>query len=313
MILGVLGDNLQNVSDALRRTYIPDEGKILVQADQSGADARIVAFQCRAGRYRDLFNYGIKPHSYVAADIFQSTWEDLLGYNIKDILESPIKDLQTNQHWQELAKLIKSSDAWPENKRYYYFGKKTIHAGNYGVRGPTLSDSILEDSGGKVRLSPRTTGAFLAKYFKRFPEIADNHENIRSTLRRTRTLKNFFGYPRTFYEIVLTDEVFRNAFIFVPQSTVAIITHIAYANLQQYIEDNHKNWDLLENCHDSYLAQCPVSEELALASVMKDFLEQELTAPDGTVFKMKAEASSGYNWGKENKENPEGMKEVKFI
>src|SRR3977135_515890 len=65
------GTNLQNIPHGMRKIYIPDEGKILVQVDQSGAEALIVAYLCEPGLFRDLFLNGIKPHTYVAMHVFQ--------------------------------------------------------------------------------------------------------------------------------------------------------------------------------------------------------------------------------------------------
>lgn len=50
-ILGHWGENLQNKEKGMRVMYIPDDGKIFVQVDQSGAEALIVAYLCRNANF----------------------------------------------------------------------------------------------------------------------------------------------------------------------------------------------------------------------------------------------------------------------
>jgi len=73
-LLDTYGTNLQNPSPDMCRIHIPDEGKILVQPDQAGAEALIVAYLAPAGKFRDLFINGVKSHVYVATHIFKQQW-----------------------------------------------------------------------------------------------------------------------------------------------------------------------------------------------------------------------------------------------
>ena len=40
------GTNLQNIEKSMRQLYWADDGKVLVQVDQSGAEALIVSYLC---------------------------------------------------------------------------------------------------------------------------------------------------------------------------------------------------------------------------------------------------------------------------
>lgn len=109
--------------------------KIFVQVDQAGAEALIVAYLCRHGNFRDLFINNVKPHVYVGLQVFTQTWKDELanaGSDIRPdidlICKSPINTITSYPFWKQIDKLIKSSDNWPAERRYYYIAKQICHA-----------------------------------------------------------------------------------------------------------------------------------------------------------------------------------------
>jgi hypothetical protein len=162
---GKVGSNLQNVEKYLRRIYLSDGWdpnnkdeteklkhylltrdlsiftdeersriKIMAQVDQSGAEALIVSYICRYGNFRQLFLHGIKPHTYVGMFVFADVWKKEMessGTDIKcdidELCRTPICDVTKNPFWKQLDKLIKSSDKWPSERRYYYIAKQICH------------------------------------------------------------------------------------------------------------------------------------------------------------------------------------------
>lgn len=308
-LFGEIGSNLQNPDEDIRRIYEADPGKVLIECDQSGAEAKIVAYLAKPGNFLRLFENKIKPHVYVALHLFESSWQaSLPRLNIKTFREAAIDALTRIEGWRELNSLIRESDHWTGGKRYYFIGKKVCHAANYGMRGQTLQDEILKESDGLVVISLSQANAYLETYHRLFPEIQEWHRDTEFLLKQTRTLRNLFGYPR-YFSGIWNDKFIREALAFVPQSTVGTITNIAFSQLQTYIEDKNRNWDLLNNKHDSYLCQCPENEVNECATKMKEFLEMDLTSPNGVQFKMGSECLVGKNWGHYSEENMEGLKE----
>lgn len=307
------GGNLQNKSDEIRRIYRPDKGKVFVQVDQAGAEALIVSYLTRHGKFRDLFLNGIKSHNFVAMHLFCDYWCNNGCPFTREIKDLPIVELGKLKEFKQLCKIIKETD--PVN-HYYFIGKKTCHSANYKMQGNTFAIDVLKESEGTVRLSLREAERFLLMYHTLFPEIRMWHIETEQELSRTKNLggqmllRNLQGFPRVFTGI-WGESLFREAIAFRPQSTVGTITNIAVASEQEYIEREGRDWDLLNNCHDSSLTQCPEGEEVECARVKKSFMEQELVSPRGEKFKMKSEAGVGKNWGKWNeKYNPEGIKEL---
>jgi len=304
------GTNLQNPSPEICEIYIPDDGYIFLQADQAGAEALIVAYLCEAGRFRSLFTNGIKVHVYVAMHFFASYWqiEVLAKYNasIDTYLRCDIDRLKTLQHWKELATAIKNHD------RYYAIGKMICHASNYGMTPKTLRVHVLERTDGKIALTKDESEYFLSTYHGLFPEIRQWHERVKAQLRESRILYNLQRFPRRFTKAWGSDFE-REAFSFVPQSTVGTITNVAFEKMQDYIEDETLDWHLLNNKHDSYLMEVPNhTHHIKFAGgKMKHFLEQDLVSPRSEPFRMKSELSVGMNWRKwHEKDNPQGLKEI---
>jgi len=313
---GKVGANLQNIEKSLREIYIPDEGQIFVQVDQSGAEALIVAYLCRHGNFRDLFLSGIKSHCYVALHVFADVWQKELKdspIDVKGLCKLPIRELGSNPDWKIVDKIIRKSDGWPAERRYYYISKQICHASNYGMKAGMFQLNTLEKSRGKIVISKKDAEYYLSTYHSLFPEIHSWHNDVLNQLMAARTLYNLFGFPREFWfpDTNVPEEILKAAYAFVPQSTVACITRRAYILLDEYIKLHNLQWSLLADTHDSYMAQCPIGEEAECGRVMQEFMNVELVGLDGTKFNMKSEAKAGYNWNdyKQGK-NENGLKEL---
>lgn len=315
------GTNLGNIEKSLREHYEADDGKLLCQCDQSGADAFIVAYMMPAtNALRQLFLNGIKIHNYLSV-AFPEHWEKDYP-QVHAFGKVPIKDLREFPGWKDFAGAVAASDNNPPETRYYYLYKQTGHSSNYGIMAPTFVGNLMLKSGGAIRLSVAQGHKFIEGYHKLIPELRGFfHKYVAHQYKTTGKLYNFQGFP-----IHLTCKYNENEYTKIydkiPQSTVACITHNAYIALQDFIEDNRLDWDILQNGHDAYVAQAPESEIMDLAKIMRKFMQQTLVNPWGEELMMKAECSIGKNWGprKEKKLpdgsvkiiNPEGLVEVKL-
>ena len=307
-LMGRWGTNLQNPSDRICQIYIPDKGKIFVQVDQAGAEALVVSYLTTKGFLRELFINGIKSHCYLALKIFHADWDKDMKWTsgrAAALLALHPSELVAHRDWKALLGPIK------EHKFRYFISKKTCHASNYGMMENTFRDDVLKESGGTVALTNREAGIFLGSYHNIFPEIRWWHSEVVKTVDKTGMLHNLFGFPREFYCLWVDNKIKRDAIAFVPQSTVGTITNMAVVKLQHEIETDKRRWDILNNKHDSYLVQVPLGEEGEAIASMSRHMEADLVSPRGERFKMKTEASLGYNWGKKTKDNPEGLEDVK--
>ena len=348
-ILGKWGSNLQNIEKSMREIYEADGYekelydkclyylasfdksvftaaelsvlRILTQEDQSGAEALIVAYCCEPGQYRELFKNGIKPHSYLAMQLFADIWPKKMleartitpdsGFDIQALIDCPIPELKKNPFWRDLDLIIKDSDNWPLDQRYYYLAKQTEHSSNYNIKSNTFRMNVLEKSGGKIVISKDDAERFLLTKFSLFPEIIGYHSWVQRTAETARVLYNLHGHPYTITSYDIKDNL-KELYAWIPQSTVGEITNVAYTRMQAYIEKEKLQWDMLANTHDSYLKQCPLGEEFECSSKGREFLGQSFRSPiDGVEFAMRSESQIGFNWRPAHKvKNPLGLRNI---
>jgi hypothetical protein len=315
-VMGTYGGNLANIEKSMREIYVPDENCGLVQTDQAGAEALIVAYLCEAGAFRQLFIHGVKPHVFVGLHIFKDVWskkmKEFPGFNVDDMIKTPIQALKSNPYWRDLDLIIKDSDNWSLDQRYYYLAKQTCHSANYGITAPTFRMNILEKSGGKINISKEDSERFLLTYHSLFPEIQDWHRRLRRQVEQTRMLFNLFGEPYTISSYVFLETHWKELFSWIPQSTVGQITNVAFASMQSFIEEQKLLWDNLINGHDSIVSQAPLDELTDCGKKQKEFIEQSFESPvDGVRFSMRSETQIGLNWRPfKDKINPGGLKEL---
>lgn len=301
-LLGYYGTNLQNPSPSLMRCIIPDEGYIFLQPDQSGAEALVVAYEAPKGKFRRLFELGVKVHSYLALQIFTEQFKNENPISRYKFIDPDI--LVSYTEYGRLFKAIKVSG------KPYDIGKTTIHAKNYDMGPRTFQTGVLERSEGEIVLTYAQAKEFLSVHEQTFPEIQELLAEIRGRLSQ-RVLYNLFGYPRYFGGL-WNDSLLRDAYAFIPQSTVGTITNLAYVEIWNKIKKEKLPWILLNNKHDSLLIEVPdnIEHKQHARHTVKAAIEKDLVSTKGEHYQMKSGISWGHNWSKYNKEtNPNGMKE----
>jgi len=311
------GTNVQNFSKATRIVIEAPKGYLLGQVDQAGAEALAVAYLCKDGRFRSLFTNKIKPHVFVAMHIAPKIWADKLGLqDIDNFLNSPIDNLKKINYWKDLETLIKDSDNESDpKKRYYYIAKTCCHLLNYDAGPSQFQISSLVKSEGSLAFTDEQ-----AKYYHRlyreklFPEIMYFHIEVRHQLEtQNRILYNFFGYPRKFNGH-WDNDLFKEAYAFIPQSTIGVLTEIAQTELFTRMEQGDelfKDVSILQNCHDSLLFQAPEDKVKIVGEEISKHMKRHLVNHRGEKFQMGVGFSIGQNWsGYHPEKNPQGMREL---
>lgn len=290
------GVNAQNCDKSVLDIVCAPPGWSIVQVDQAGAEALVVAYLTRPGRYRNLFLNGVKAHTYVALQLFLDKFRGEHPRERYWLVDPAV--LKQYPEFKKLADLIKFS------KFEYDIGKRTGHASNYRMGPNTFREQCLKESEGTLILDVEQARYFLDTYKQLFPEIVEWQNEIEAQIRSTRTLRNLFGFPRRF-ERHITDGYIREAISWIPQSTVGCITHRAYRETFDYANGTNRVWRMFNNKHDSFAMLVPDGDIECAAHCMSRALNQELVGRDGEVFRMKSEVQVGKNWGKFDPKHPE--------
>jgi uracil-DNA glycosylase family 4 len=268
-----------DVGSDLRRMFIPDPGYIFVEPDLSGAEARVVAILANDLRLLKAFRYNIDIHRFTATQI--------LG-------NSPVEQL--NLFWsaddefcdKALADEINEYMRYHINEEQRQMGKKFRHACNYAMgkgeaaiqgRMPEWRAAQILDAVHKT--NPNIRGVF--------------HKEIQDALSGTRTLTSPNGRQRMFLN-KWGDELFKEAYAQIPQSTVSDQTKKAAMQIERRIP----TIQILAECHDSFLAQIPVGDLDKAIPIIKEEMESPIdfancSLPRG-VLSIPCEIKTGENW-----------------
>ncbi len=241
------GTNLQNIPKGVcRRMFIPDEGKVFVEADLSQAEARVVAYLSGEERLIRLFEEGGDIH------VQNASW----------IFNCPIEAVTKEQ--RELA-------------------KKLVHASNYGigVRAFAHHAGVKE---GEARL-------LLQKYFDTFPSIRQWQLTIQSNLGKSKVMCTPMGRKRVFYGR-WGEQLFREAYAYVPQSTVADVLNLAMIN---YGKIKFPYEDIMLQIHDAFIVQTLMDSIESTTYRIRCAFQIPITIK-GKTFTIPIEIKWGKNW-----------------
>jgi len=269
----------------LRQMFIADPGKVLVVRDYKQAETWVVAYlaRCRA---------------------------------LIELLNDPTRDIHKEtavRIYNEALELITFE------KRY--LAKRTGHGSNYGLTGVRLSAMIEEDyETTGVRASVREAQMLIDKYFMIYPEIKENFwYQVERDIKHSRTLTTPLGRRRAFYGDMrdqrAQETLLRDAYSFIPQSTVGDLCNIAVRKVYHDIELGRPEWgaEFLLSVHDSIMMQCNIGCELEVAAAMEESMKYPLTI-HGETFTIPSDCQIGFNWNKQSKNketgeivNPKGL------
>lgn len=243
----------------VRKMFIPDRGKVIVDVDLSGADAQVVAWEADDAKLKEAFRAGKSVHLM--------NGEDLLG---------PMFTNAPGHHKRPGT----------EKGKMYEALKRFVHGTNYLGSAKTLSEnpSILWPLADCVRRQRRWLDEL-------HPGIRGWHKRVQECLHRSRSIRNQFGYRIVYFDRI--DSVLSQAVAWGPQSTVAEVCFRGGLQLRklQWVE-------LLLQVHDSLVFQIPtrLAGEASTLDTIRRHLEVVVPYPDPLIIPWGI-AMSDKNWG----------------
>jgi uracil-DNA glycosylase family 4 len=215
------GTNMQNLPMEFRKYLIADDDTMMYNIDLSQAENRVVAYISPEPNMIGAFEKHIDLHRQTAGLIFSKSWED-------------VSDEQG------------SSSIGGGNFSERFWGKKANHGLNYDL-GYKAFAFLYE--------IPEADAKFIVeRYHKAYPGVRQYHAWVRHQLSKNRTLENLFGRKRLFLDR-WGDELFKSAYSFIPQSTVAEIINRRGVIYIYYNQETFAPVDLLLQVHDNIIFQ----------------------------------------------------------
>lgn len=146
----------------------------------------------------------------------------------------------------ELMKEYYKDQSITKHHPSYKLFKSLCHGSNYLGKAKNIAP--------RIGLLVHETEKLQKWYFDVCPEIPAWQNRLIEQLKRTRTVKNAFGYQRIFMTRI-GGNVFNEAVAWIPQSTVGILINHAW----DAIDENLPDVSVLCQVHDSLVGQYPTS------------------------------------------------------
>jgi uracil-DNA glycosylase family 4 len=215
------GTNLQNLPPEFKKFLRADEDYLIFNCDLSQAENRVVAYIAPEPNMIMAFEKGTDIHRQTAGLIFGKRMEDISDEEGSSTIGG---GLFSERFW----------------------GKKANHGLNYDLGYKTFAFYYE---------IPEAESKFIVdRYHLAYPGIRQYHAWVRTQLSKDRTLTNAFGRKRLFLER-WGDELFKESYSFIPQSTVADKLNQDGLAFVYYNQQWFRPIELLNQVHDSLVFQ----------------------------------------------------------
>jgi len=255
--------NLQNIpirteeGRRIRDAFIAEPGNVLVSADYSQIELRLLAHVADIPQLKQAFADGVDIHARTASEMF--------GVPV----EGMPKEIRAN------AKAI-----------------------NFGIIYGISAFGLARNLG----IEREEAGAYIKKYFERFPGIRDYMETTKAYARANGYVKTIFG-RRIWVKGVQSKNAQERAFgerqsINAPlQGAAADIIRRAMVRLPDALRASRLKARMLLQVHDELVFEAPASEADALCALAKDVMESAPVPAAALSVPLVVEAKAGATWG----------------
>ncbi len=276
------GNNFQNISEELRRVFIPDPGFKLYGIDKSQSEARDVGWFC---------------------GIVLGDWSYLDACESGDLHTYVTRLLYPDWPW---TGDLKKDRAIAERRFYRNFtfrdaSKRVGHATNYLGTPQEISR--------QTRVPVDLVKESQSRYFSAFPCIREMHKWIAQQIQREHYLVNSFGRRRDIFDRPDSNDTLKGAVAYMFQSATGDALNLGMLRLWK--EFRGGPIQLLSQLHDAVYFQMPVMSEREEF----DYLERALgcievtqRCPERTMT-IPGEIVGGFNWAHRFRLKEDGMKE----
>lgn len=243
----------------VRKLFIPDEGKVIFDADLDRADLQVVVWEANDEELKIALREGLDLHLLNAAALFG--------------LPITIEKLRD----KEFVKWAKE-----KYKTKREFAKVFVHGTNYGGSARTMA--------GHVGITVKEAETCQQMWFYRHPGIWEWRERTEEQLNETRSISNKFGYVMRYLGRV--EELLPEALAWVPQSTVGCVINRGWIKLRT----TYPKIQVLLQVHDSLVGQFDKSLVLSAPYQIRDCLRIIIPYDDPLIIPVGCNTSE-VSWG----------------
>ena len=160
--------------------------------------------------------------------------------------------------------------------------KAWVHGTNYGGSARTMALA--------AGVTTAQSEAMQRRWFSAHPGIKEWHRRTAGQLQSSRSVRNAFGFRRTYFDRV--EGILPAALAWIPQSTVANVINKGLLN----IYNNLPQVQLLLQVHDSLVFQWPAASDPFLRPAIRSNLLITIPYPDPLIIPVGLKVSSD-SWG----------------
>lgn len=153
----------------------------------------------------------------------------------------------------------------------------TRYQGRIAVTGNTNYGGKAATCAAALKVSTHEASQFQEKWFQLHPGILEWHQRIQHQLNTTRSVRNAFGFVRTYFD--RPDSLLPQALAWIPQSSVAIIIDTAYNRIVRQLPHSFVSLQV----HDSLVGQTKVEAWPEVKPLLRKLLEVIVPYPDPLI------------------------------
>jgi hypothetical protein len=261
---------------------------MLMEFDKAGAEWVVVAYLSGDVNMIDVVNGPDSPHTITGS---------LISGAPKEFVLKEQKIVGLNSDADVIAKLrekLNIEDHWflPRTMSIRQAGKKSNHGLNYKM-------SYLRFALETELANPEAKRIVELYHSQAYPGISTWWESVRRQLNDNRSLVNCFGRRRRFMD-AWGEDLFKEAYAFLPQSTVVDMVNRGMVSLYEDASNDFKPVELLAQVHDSVLVQYPTNDWQAAGRMAVrlgwDYL-RPLIQYGQREFYIETDLKIGHDWG----------------
>ena len=249
-----------------REIFIPEEGNVLVKADYSGQELRVLGEVTNESNMFNAFNRGYDLHLFTANRVFDLKLSD--------------------------ESFVDGTEAHNEACSKY---KQKRHQAKNGVNFPVVYGATAGRIAKDNKVSKKEAERWMEQFFELYPGVKKGIDSIPKELTRKGFVRTLFGRKRRFPAYKKAGGfdkagMERQAFNMKVQGTSADIGKIAGISLLKALPKEAK---IILFIHDEFVCECPKEMGKQVAEIMKNCLENAVALR----VKMSVDTKIVFNFG----------------